>query len=1052
MKDSLIEIISENKTGKKTRNVFRNKATPLWIPSWSSFLKILFLVIITWFLTHPQYLHDFLAWLSIILHIHQPLLLIYNNLLDAVLFIKIPNLELQSNHYQNLIAIHAGIGAVLIGMAFFVAESLTNNDDPEKGRVLLFESHFFPLLTGEILVFCTFLWGDTNILSVIPVLVIALFTIYFLGRVINILVRDYEMDKAKKKMFIDLLKRGLAKMMDWEIKKRKGNNWLFNTHKDNGKFQLIPLSKMNDKYFSIKSIKTGYLVDIINLKKFIAEVETTPTKNKIDSGIDSSKTSSTDSKPNLYPLCYLGVMFYSKVNLGEDVIWLRKDMFEDMPEKEKRKKIAKLEKIGRNILVIKEIDNPEEEVKKEVAKIKDKCFAVIEKEQLDKFDELTDLYLALVQEFYDSMKSIGAKFSQSDAEKERGAFLEELKPTRWIIDDVREVFNKGVKSSQRKMVGGAAYLPMRLARQAVENGDHLFYQWSIEFPIFIYFHALEIKETSPELADFMFDRMSRYLVEFANYYLEPRLEDNEISEEDFKGYSFYIFKVFQTLLKSCIDKRDVKNFRGLLLALNKIFEQLGGTKMYRKMEKDKADGLEYLSVWRSQIFFGLGSWLLHLREDEGDEDAVLKELYDSVKTKITPNVEDLTKVFIKVHSFEVEDLWGWDSWELSEKGEGMVHTIQILDKLEKFYVINALLLLANKTEADIGSINLPPNRDLNFLAEGTGGINKILDDVKANPQKYDSFLNEQAIKNVELFRKLLDKAKSEQEKIDKTRLKSSSITPQKIDEFKEKVLSSFNENVRLRKILDYYNKFRNKISESSFDLRKNRFGVNTVDSKEPFMNDWYVHYIGWGENYGQNLAYSEDSLLLTKISEMCKEIKQADFTKEIDQLGERKDLILLITANSLLWNGELLPGTKLVPYYQSKKQLDVNGFVGWCQINEVEIPIFEVHYKSEKRISEVIIINKNTLCSLIQYSPLDSGESINNLKDIFYMNVQSFSESEQLMNKFLNEQQPKWLADVGDKNEQREHLKERVLIHIFERFKLEEVKNARGFKIILKAE
>lgn len=64
--------------------------------------------------------------------------------------INIPIIKSDSITFQNLITINTGIGAVLIGLAFFVAQSLLDKNDPDKARVLLSESAFFPLLTSEI--------------------------------------------------------------------------------------------------------------------------------------------------------------------------------------------------------------------------------------------------------------------------------------------------------------------------------------------------------------------------------------------------------------------------------------------------------------------------------------------------------------------------------------------------------------------------------------------------------------------------------------------------------------------------------------------------------------------------------------------------------------------------------------------------------------------------------------------------------------------------------------------------------------------------------------
>jgi hypothetical protein len=38
------------------------------------------------------------------------------------------------------------------------------------------------------------------------------------------------------------------------------------------------------------------------------------------------------------------------------------------------------------------------------------------------------------------------------------------------------------------------------------------------------------------------------------------------------------------------------------------------------------------------------------------------------------------------------------------------------------------------------------------------------------------------------------------------------------------------------------------------------------------------------------------------------------------------------------------------------------------------------------------------------------------------------------MNNFIKLNPPKWLTEIGTQEEQKEHLKDKVLVHVFERF------------------
>lgn len=80
---------------------------------------------------------------------------------------------------------------------------------------------------------------------------------------------------------------------------------------------------------------------------------------------------------------------------------------------------------------------------------------------------------------------------------------------------------------------------------------------------------------------------------------------------------------------------------------------------------------------------------------------------------------------------------------------------------------------------------------------------------------------------------------------------------------------------------------------------------------------------------------------------------------------------------------------------------------------------------------------------------MNKGEDKNLVKDIFYINVQAFSENNNLMEQFIKKP-PEWLKKIGNEQKQREHLQERVLIHIFERFEYNKPKDFEGYKFLLK--
>lgn len=292
----------------------------------------------------------------------------------------------------------------------------------------------------------------------------------------------------------------------------------------------------------------------------------------------------------------------------------------------------------------------------------------------------------------------------------------------------------------------------------------------------------------------------------------------------------------------------------------------------------------------------------------------------------------------------------------------------------------------------------------------------------------------------------LKKIKEEATKQISAKHKLGNISQKKVEEFKREVLKSFYESANLREIFTkYFKAYEDKTKERILS-KKERFGINIVDDKASFFDEWHVHYVGWGENYGRNLASGENSYLLDEIAKGCKEISKEDFEEILSKFKNPKDIVIFAT-NITFWRFFENSKSFKPKWYRDVKQLEVKGFGGWYDFNGQLIPVFETYHRKIEK--QVLILNKNKIGKLIQLSPLNKGEDKNLVKDIFYINVQAFSENNNLMEQFIKKP-PEWLKKIGNEQKQREHLQERVLIHIFERFEYNKPKDFEGYKFLLK--
>ena len=615
----------------------------------------------------------------------------------------------------------------------------------------------------------------------------------------------------------------------------------------------------------------------------------------------------------------------------------------------------------------------------------------------------------------------------------------------WISEDIREIFEQGIESDSKEVIKEVGYLPVRLMRYAIDYKDHLIFQQFQYYPFRLYKAFVKAQKAGKdEISFILFDRSWRYLKEISDYYLEPKLgKEEEYPEEEVSNFACAIIKIFQGLLKTSFDERDVESFKTYLSTANGLFRNLEITNRYDNEETEQI--ANFLKNKKNEMLFGLASWIFYkLLQHKGDE--IVKQLYNVIQNSISPRIEELTNVFSRSHSFEMEDFWGWDNWEMSEKEEGQVHSIQILEKLERFYAIKSLSLLSKQSDDEIEKIKLPHSRDLAYLAEGTGGLVITLDDIKTNPRNWQFVLKDKAIKKVDAFKRLLTKAKKAQEQEEVELKKEQTISQKRVQEFKKEVLKAFYEDANMRDIFaKHFNAYEDMTKEETD--KKDRFGINIVEDKAFFFDEWHVHYVGWGESYGRDLASGENSYLLDNIAKGCEGISSEEFKETLAKI-ENPDDIVIFATNIAFWRFfEDLNNFK-PKWHRDVKQLEVKGFGGWYKLNSGQsIPVFEInHQKIDKQI---LILNKSKIGKLIQLYPLSEEEKEESIEDIFYMDIQAFSENEVLLEELIK-RMPEWLKKIGDGQKQREHLRERVRIQIFERFEYEKPKDFEGYKLFLK--
>lgn len=325
------------------------------------------------------------------------------------------------------------------------------------------------------------------------------------------------------------------------------------------------------------------------------------------------------------------------------------------------------------------------------------------------------------------------------------------------------------------------------------------------------------------------------------------------------------------------------------------------------------------------------------------------------------------------------------------------------------------------------------------LATNLKGAGNLLAEIGFDTNKLDELFDAK-------LAPFLKKLKEEAVKQISAKHKAGNISQKRIEEFKKEVLKSFYEGAALRDVFVNYLKIYEDKTKEKITGKRDRFGINIVDDKASFFDEWHVHYVGWGENYGRDLSSGENSYLLDDVAKDCKVISKKEFEATLSKFKNPDDIVIFAT-NVAFWRFFEDSKNFKPKWHRDIKQLDVKNFGGWYDFNGKSIPVFETYHR--KIDKQVLVLNKTKLGQLIQLSPLNDGENEKSIEDVFYMDIQAFSENQELTEEFIKKP-PEWLQAIGDEQKQRKHLQERVRIQIFERFEYNKPADFEGYKLTLK--
>lgn len=539
---------------------------------------------------------------------------------------------LDNSHYQNLIAIYAGVSAIIFSLVIFIAQS--SKDYEDKVRVLLKVSYLYPLLVASLLSFLNFIWGNINFWSTAFIIGIIASVIYSVSRLFSVLLNKYEFSIE----YLNLLKDRFKKSVESAIDERVGNNILFETLKRNNMEYKFFSIRNKTNYHIFYSYKRGVIedIDIEKIKEFQNLVENEAKRNGY---VAQSQISGKPMTVKEYKNPFFQKKFKDEVNEGTELIYVNKDLLKD------KNVISNLNKVAKDIFTIQDDDTFSKQLRLELKGIKDQFIDSIKKGSIGRVEEYCNIYYGLSDAFLEILTEYGGGYDFEQARMERENIFSKKDEFSWLSEDINEIFNIGLESSNQEIIKLIGFLPIHLARNSIDTGDHYVFQEFIGSVQRLYNASL--KKPDKDLKAFMMDRSWRYLKETASL-IEFKLGDKSTEHNELislKDFAIYLLIVFQSLLEDAKRFNDLEGFKKFNSAANQLFTHFNPSQeyptstdlkwelIYQEHEEEEIKDLETqierkivleeieseINKRKKQMFFGLATWIFQQLRGEQDE-------------------------------------------------------------------------------------------------------------------------------------------------------------------------------------------------------------------------------------------------------------------------------------------------------------------------------------------------------------------------------------------------------------------------------------------------
>lgn len=926
----------------------------------------------------------------------------------------------EDSHFQNIISIIGGIGAIVVGLVFFIIGVVGN--DRFTTKTYFHTGRIWPLSFFSIGLFLVYSWirwqsccDGISILALLPILIYAISTISALYKILDLILKKERLEYKTAELVISKISESIENVLYERIMFNlfyglmESSEYIFSAHGN------INDENKQDVYPSI----SGILIDI-NLKElrklsnYLNELRLTEKlgypQNLQDKKV-SERTTNLSEKEDIkeeVQIPKLNVFLFSKIQIGPDEIakplltYDKRLLGTNIRNANIRKR--KITKMVTDIFIIGEYKRVNNKIMTELLDVEKGFVKGIKESDRGLVKRYTKLYKSFVISFIQKFKETVGSYNNKKAHEERTSLIGGWDSMEWLSDSTRLLIDIALKENVAQITQEVTYLPKRFIQLAIEQNDAYVYQHFLRF-VFIFYHMAKNTKDS-DIKQMLEEKTVEYIQDLSTYNLEVALDKaiDETTQKEMLDYVKHMYIVLQTLTKNSFDDDNWNLFERYIKLHKKLFRQ------YKSGYFNKPNNYAHdINISSELVIWALSSYILSKYISNSINNKYLNKLLPLLPNKIT----DIINLYMRASDERKTRNWDWDTWDRGESGE--VISIKTQERFTELLAFQLMKKFNNEIEIN----NFIKDTDPGFINNITELIKTIQSLNNRNINTTKSFFNDTDIKKTSQLILFLEKVKDHLEKNEKKTLREEPVSQSKVKDFRQKVLKYFNKHASFRYILKKYDLLN--IRESTTKPIQSR-GYNEIVTKKQFIDNWRISHSNMGDYYGESLANWENTYILDKLYSKSnkKNITEVNIKHLLKTRPEDK-FIIAINQNLFElqeYDTNFNTGTK-----------EKNIFKYIYSYKSYSIPVYNI-YTHHSNKQGIFILDVTKLGKLTIYTPKQqSGTKIlNNLSIGVFNNI----EHPKVFNSILKKH-PDWLEKQGTIKQQKNYLHEHVIVKVFEK-------------------